>query len=91
MLVDDRVLQTGSMQYLLLMVGLRSVVMLVNMCPDALESLGAKQVTEERSGQSMPKPSQPSLMASCSILCTSSYESYVGRHSWLKLQNQGGR
>lgn len=38
----------------------------------------------------MPKPSQPSLMASCSILCTSSYESYVGRHSWLKLEGQGG-
>lgn len=37
-----------------------------------------------QSSQSMPKPSQPSLMASCSILCTSSYESYVGRHSWLK-------
>lgn len=43
----------------------------------------------QESGQSMPKPSQPSLMASCSIRCTSSYESYVGRHSWLKLEGQG--
>lgn len=39
-------------------------------------------------GQSMPKPSLPSLMASFSILCSSSYESYVGRHSWLKLDRK---
>lgn len=85
-LTGDQILQTlGSMQQLLTD---SCVYVRVNGCdvcyvhPDARESTGAKWVAQ--SGQSMPKPSQPSLMASCSTLCTSSYESYVGRHSWLK-------
>lgn len=39
-----------------------------------LEAPGShgSQADGRESGQNMPKPSQPSLMASCSILCTSS-------------------
>lgn len=57
------------------------------LCTQILQKHGSRE--DGRGGQSMPKPSQPSLMATCSILCTSSYESYVGRHSWLKLEGQG--
>lgn len=84
--VGDQILQTlGSMQQLLVdgCVLLASVVMMSIVRTQMLQKAREPRGWQE-SGQSMPKPSQPSLMASCSILCTSSYESYVGRHSWLK-------
>lgn len=59
----------------------------------ALDCIALSSCTEGSAGvggegQSMPNPSLPSLMASFSILCSSSYESYVGRHSWLKLDRK---